>query len=276
MVAMSSIGLAGLVLADTSTEPVNVKITRAVVINGNADASSLGVAPSALAIGVTGANNVDSIGVALRFQFVDKITGAPVNVTNFTFSSATYTLINTGAATTWTNVADGAYNPAGDTSVPDMVSYDMAGAKVSADGQQIVGTTIPIMSKFELTNQLITLGAARPKFSASGQYYRLERTLGLSYTYGGQSYTHTIAPSDSFVQVTVQPDMVGFSSGGSVGPFQIRLMASVDLQNWVPVPVNGPIPYPLPIDPKVVIAMAPTVIPGLTVNGKLFLRFQEG
>lgn len=265
-----SFAVIGLVSA-ADEEPINVEITRAVVINGTANASSIGVAPSTITLGVTGADKVNAIGVAMQYQFLDS-SGNPVNITNFQVTSATYTLVHNGIIIpNWTNVTHGAYNPIGDSSVPDLIAYNSAGTKVSTDGQQVVGTIIPTMSKFQILDQQITLGAARPKLMVAGDYYRLDRKWSFSYVYGGQSYTHVITPLQSYVKVLVLPDLPGFDQLEALGPFQIRLMASVDLVNWVPT--NIEIPDPRPTDSQTIIALA--TIPGLAMNGKLFLRYQQ-
>ena len=183
-------------------------------------------------------------------QFEFRVGGVPVNVTDFNVSTATYTLTNSGSSTAWTNLPHGAYNPAGDGSRPDLITYNAAGVKTSVDGVQVIGANIiPVVSKVQVLDQVVTLGIARPKLTAAGQYYKLERSWTFTYKYGGNSYSHTITPSQSAVTVTVYDDIPGFTPGELPGPFPIstRLQVSQDLSNWVTFPSTEIfVPYPAP------------------------------
>ncbi len=236
---------AALVSAALAADGPSVIIKRAIVINGAADASVIGTAPSNVTIGITGCGNVNNFGTALQFQFVDG-EGTPINVTDFKVTSATYTLYRDGViVTNWNTVSHGAYNPVGDTAKPDLLFYDTTATQVSVNGTQVTGTNIPTGSKFQVLDQQVTLGtASRPKFTTVGQYYRLERTWTFTYVWNEQSYTRTLVPSETSVNIRVSPDLPGFNSGEESGPFMVGLQVSENLVTWVEV--DAEIPYPRP------------------------------
>ncbi len=261
--------------ASAVDSPVQVLVTPAVTINNPATAATIGVAPANALVGLTGCNNVSTIGAAMEIKFM--LAGQPVNVTNFKVTSAGYTLLRNGGPTTWINVGHGSYNPTGDGSRPDFVAYNTAGIKTSTDNLALVGTNVPTVHKFQLTDQVVTLGTtARPVMSSIGNSYRLERSWVLEYNYDSVVYTHNITPAQSTVTVMVSEDLPGFTAGSSVGPFVIGLQVGTDLQNWV-IPPGVSVPYPRPTQVSEIIALAPgsMTIPGLTTNTKRFYRFYQ-
>lgn len=270
---LSSIAFITVASFALAQSPLTLAVKKTALVNGTADANSLTVPLSTASVGVTGCGNVATIGAALEFQFKNGLI--PVNVTGFKMTSATYTLVNSGAATSWTNVPQGAYNPTGDLSVPDMLTYDLAGNKTSVDNTAVVGTSVATVSRFQILDQEIVLGnTARPRFTTAGQYYELTRSLTFTYTYAGVVYNDSITPTQSAVRVQVQQDLAGFIPVG-VGPFPINLQVSQDMVNWKAVLV--PIPYPRPTAVADIIALCPATVPvpGLISTTTRFYRFVQ-
>lgn len=250
---IASLSLAIFASAETAS-PVNVNVKAGIVINGMPSGSSVGgwkskITPAQNAV----PHKITTLGTGLQIEF-QSASGTPVDVTNVKFGKFDFTLIQNGK-TVWNKVPLGSYHPAGQGS-PDYYCYRKDGTDVTPTSGFIAGylgdnsgANIPVMSKFQLLDQTITLGVAgRPMMNLSGDYYSLVYDIELSYTYEGVMYTKTITQTETEVLVRMVEGLMEYIAPTSNEvPCLVELQVSDDLANWATVPgVVIPSPRPTP------------------------------
>lgn len=262
--------------ADT-TSPVNVVVKTGVAVNNSLPANSEGW-KAKVNVADVALNKVTTIGTGLQIEFQSS-TGTPVDVTNFKVARAEFTLIQNGV-TVWNNVPLGSYHPVAQGS-PDYYVYNASNANVTPVSGFVAGylgdnsgATVPVVSKFQVLDQTITLGTAdRPLLTASGQYYSLVYNIVFSYVYDGVAYTKTLTPVETEMLVRVTEGLLPSSS-----PCLIQLQVSDDLSKWV-VASNVMIPSPRPTLQQhlntINLVPATTVVPGLNTNLNRFYRYAQ-
>jgi hypothetical protein len=258
-----------------------VKVIAVIVPGATATESTLTTGSPTAALAVSGCNLLQNFGTAMSFQFL--VGNTPIEVSNFGFDSASFSLVRYRASTTTTttplsNLAYGAYNYGG-TSFPWMVARNASDVQVSASGQ-IVGTTLQAVSKFMMLQQNIAFnGTTRPVMTTIGDYYEFQWNLVGHYTYLGTTYSLPATLNPLKVKIQVFPNLPSFNNSGSPSTWStIALYSSTDLNSWFPVPAVT-IVSPLPTSPSSLIALANgKTIPGIdpiVQSQKLFLRWQQ-
>jgi len=278
--------LAAFASADEATK-INVVVKSGVAIGQPPSGGSVNTWRSK----ITPADNavpekITRLHTALQIRF-ESTDGTPVNVTNVKFQRFEYTLIQNGVIV-WKDVPIGSYHPAPQGS-PDYWAFNLAGNDVTPASGYVSGylgdnsgTTIPLMSTFQLLDQTISLGTPdRPLLTASGQYYSLVYNITLaSYTYNGVTYTDKVlTPVETEVLVRMTdglPEYTAPTDPSKQVPCLVELQVSGNLVNWFPAP-NVVIPSPRPTLDRNIMAMVPetTEIPGVPKKGTRFARYVQ-
>lgn len=258
-----------------SAQP-QIEVKRAIKIGSTSSSTFDAPTQHTIVVGQAGASSISSFQTAMQFEF--KIEGAPVNVTNFKVTSASWSLVRNGA-TLWNKTPFGAYHPL-DQGNPDYLPFNMSGQSVMPTGtnQWVAdlngdgsGVIIPTISKFQLVTHPVTLGGVRPLLTTAGHYYTLWYEMSISYTYGESNYTRTLAPSETSVTLLVTNDIPGWQGTGAS---EVILEISDNLANWQVAPIS--LPYPLPTVVPNIISLVPktTNVPGLG-SDKRFYRYKQ-
>ncbi len=274
MIIAQIVGFTPVVLADS---PVKVVVSSAIVINGAPNPTNIPSYQSKITVADVALDKITRFGTALQFEFQDS-AGNSVNVTNFKATKADHTLVKTGGIV-WSNTPLGSYHPDGQGS-PDYHVFNADGVDVTPTSGFVAGylgddsgTLIPIISKFQLTDQAVTLGVpTRPLLTAVGQYYSLSYNWVFSYTYNGVVYTRTLAPSETEASVRVVKGLSEFVGEDPPQPCMVELQISDNLVVWSSSGVFIPDPRP-ELAPNIIALFPKTTTWGSPL--RRFLRYHQ-
>lgn len=247
------------------SEP-ELRITSVLMPNGVVDASAFQKARNGtpgfgqyVSIVPLGANLASYFETGLEFEFLHPDTGVPVNVQNLVIAadSAKYSVYKNGVAIpSMTFQKHGAWNPPGNTSIPDMQAFSVSGqvepTNKVANLNQVPGSVFAEVHAIRIMRQKITLGtASRPLMSAVDDSYGIERFWKISFTFDGVSYERTLNLGKTYGEVRVVPAPpavpVSKLTAQGPGPYGVGFQITVDLQTWYEVPrllLDIPNPYP--------------------------------
>ncbi len=258
-----------------------MKITPIITPGAIATEGSLMTGSPTTQIGHTGCNLLTNFGAAIKLEF--KIGATPVEVSNFGFDSATFSVVRYKSSTSTTttplnNISFGAYNYGGGSS-PWIVARNASGTQISSSGS-IVSTNLSGVSSCLFLQHNIPLGTStRPVMTDVGDYYEYRWNFVGHYTYQGITYSFPASVNPTIVKVQVIPDLNQFAAPENPSKwFSIGLHASTNLNAWFPVP-GVLVETPLPTSPNAMIALVEgKTIPGIdqSVQSKrLFLRWEQ-
>ncbi len=141
-------------------------------------------------------------GTATYASFAAKIV-FPEDTTSVTFTAASfaveswidndYTIHNPVGV----NMAQSKFNPEGDVSLPSIFARDFAGNLIVPINSNLVGTSIPNIKEFLITEQKAVL----PQLVLVGDYWVLYRSLSGTYTIDGATMSFSFSANDQSAMV---------------------------------------------------------------------------
>ncbi len=217
------------------------KVTAVADVNNVMPLAGLDTFPKVRSVPYPFVTPVSDLRFGFRLSFTDPNTGLPINVERMAVGTLSFKVYHGATVVVGPiNMATSSFNPAGDSSFPNIECYNTTGGKVSTD-YKVVTTPLLNVNSFVIYDHPVTFnGTTRPALNSPGDNYRMVRTMSGTVIWNGTTFPFSVDEASSVATVVALPNLeIVSKSGVNVtlrsaqfsNPF---VEVSPDLVSWTP------------------------------------------